>query len=111
MPDQYRIGAPYPLTSAAYAREFNEVKTIGGKTSIRTPEQAEIATFVSANPFPMINRGLREIAAKRHLSTSQQARLFVMTSMSTADAGIACLREQGPLALLAPTDGDPAGGL
>ena len=38
----------------------------------------------------MINRGLREIATKKHLSTSQQARLFVMTSMSAADSLIAC---------------------
>lgn len=89
-PDQYRIGPPFPLESARYAREFNEVKTLGGKTSIRTPEQAEIASFVSVNPVPMINRGLRDIAIKRRLSTSEQARFFVMTSFSSADALIAC---------------------
>ena len=81
-PDQYRIGPPYALTSANYAREFNEVKTLGGATSTRTPEQAQIASWASVNPFTMINRGLREIATKKHLSTSQQARLFVMTTMS-----------------------------
>jgi hypothetical protein len=115
-PDQYRIGPPFPLDSARYAKEFNEVKTLGGKTSIRTPEQAEIATFVSANPVPMINRGLREIATKRHLSTSQQARLFVMTSMSTADAGIACWENKDhwnfwrpqTAIQLAGSDGNPA---
>ncbi len=88
--DQYRIGAPYPLTSAAYAAEFNEVKSIGGSTSTRTPRQALLAAFVSTNPLPMVNTGLRDIATARGLSTSQQARLFVMTSMSTADALIAC---------------------
>ncbi len=88
--DQYRIGPPFALTSADYAREFNEVKSLGGATSTRTPAQAQIASWASVNPFSMVNRGLRDIAAKRHLSTSQQARLFVMTSMSTADALIAC---------------------
>jgi hypothetical protein len=88
--DQYRVGAPYPLTSASYAREFNEVKRLGGATSTRTPAQARVASWASVNPFSMVNRGLREIATKRHLSTSQQARLFVMASMSTADSLIAC---------------------
>ncbi len=89
-PDQYRIGPPFPLHSARYAKEFNEGKSLGGKTSIRTPEQAEIASFVSVNPVPMINRGLRDIAIKRRLSTSEQARLFAMTSFSSADSLISC---------------------
>jgi hypothetical protein len=114
--DQYRIGAPYPLTSAAYAREFNEVKRLGSTTSTLTPNQALIASWASVNPFSMVNRGLRDIAAKRHLSTSQQARLFVMTSMSTADSLIACWenkvhwnfwRPQTAIRL-ADTDGNPA---
>ena len=83
-------GRHIPSTSADYAREFNEVKSLGGATSTRTPAQAQIASWASVNPFAMVNRGLRDIATKRHLSTSQQARLFVMTSMSTADSLIAC---------------------
>ena len=114
--DQYRIGAPYPLTSAAYAREFNEVKTLGSTTSTRTPEQAQIASWASVNPFAMLNRGLRDIAIKRHLSTSQQARLFVMTSMSAADSLIACWENKDhwhfwrpqTAIQLADTDGNPA---
>jgi hypothetical protein len=89
-PDQYRIGAPFALDSAAYAAEFNEVKGIGGTTSTRNPRQAQLATFVSANPFGMVNSGLRSIAMANGLSTSEQARLFVMTSMSSADALISC---------------------
>lgn len=89
-PDQYRIGPPYDLASPEYAAEFNEVKSVGGATSTRTPEQAELATWASANPFGMVNRGLREIATDHELSTGQQARLFAMTSMSAADALIAC---------------------
>jgi hypothetical protein len=114
--DQYRIGAPYPLDSAAYARDFNEVKRLGGSTSTRTPAQAQIASWASVNPFAMLNRGIRDIAAKRHLSTSQQARLFVMTSMSTADSAIACFENKDhwnfwrpqTAIQLADTDGNPA---
>lgn len=89
-PDQFRIGAPYPLDSPEYAAEFNEVKMLGGASSVRTPAQAALATWASANPVPAINRALREIAVARGLSTSQQARLFAMTTIATADALIAC---------------------
>lgn len=114
--DQYLVGAPYALTSAAYARELNEVKRVGSTTSTHTPEQARIASWATVNPFSMVNRGLRDIAVKRHLSTSQQARLFVMTSMATADSLIACWenkhrwnfwRPQTAIRL-ADTDGNPA---
>ncbi len=88
--DQYRIGPPFALTSAEYAAEYNEVKTVGGATSVRTPRQATLATFVSGNPVIAINRAFREIAAKRGLAPMEQARLFAMTSMSSADALIAC---------------------
>ena len=89
-PDQYRIGAPFDLASPEYAAEFNEVKSLGGAGSTRTPAQAQLASWASVNPFPMVNRGLREIATARGLSTSQQARLFVMTSMTAADSLISC---------------------
>ena len=104
-------GAPHALTSAAYAREFNEVERLGGTTSTRTAEQARIASWASVNPFSMINSGLRDIAKKRHLSTSQQARLFVIDD-EHVDRRLAhrVLGEQGSLELLAATDGDPARG-
>ncbi|HYH91626.1 MAG TPA: vanadium-dependent haloperoxidase [Candidatus Saccharimonadales bacterium] len=115
-PDQYRIGAPFPLSSPEYAAEFNEVKSLGGATSTRTPAQAELASFSSVNPFPMVNRGLREIAAARGLSVSQQARLFVMTTMSAADSAIACWENKDhwnfwrpqTAIQLAGSDGNPA---
>jgi hypothetical protein len=88
--DQYRIGGPFALDSAEYAAEFNEVKALGSSTSTRTSRQLALADWASGNPFGMVNRGLRDVARARGLSTSQQARLFVMTSVSSADALIAC---------------------
>jgi hypothetical protein len=87
---QFRTAGPYDLGSRQYAKEFNEVKRIGGAASTRTPAQNELATFVSVSPVGMMNRGLREIATARGLSTAAQARLFAMTSMSAADSLIGC---------------------
>jgi hypothetical protein len=88
---QFRTAGPLDMTSAQYATEFNEVKSLGAAVgSTRTLEQTELGRFYSVNPMPMEYRALREIAAARRLSIAQSARLFAMSSMATADALIGC---------------------
>jgi hypothetical protein len=95
-PAQFRTEGPIAdLTSAAYAAEFNEVKALGAQTgSSRTPEQTLLAGFVFANPLLYMNKGLRDIATAKGLSTAQQAMLFVRTSFASADALIACWNDK-----------------
>jgi hypothetical protein len=90
-PSQFRTAGPPALTSDQYAIEFNEVKSLGSSTSVtRTAEQTDLARFYTTNPLPMINRAFREIATARGLSITRAARLFGMTSMSSADGLIGC---------------------
>jgi len=43
---QFWLPGPPALTSPTYARDFNEVKNVGGKVStVRTADQTEIARF------------------------------------------------------------------
>jgi hypothetical protein len=95
-PDQFRTEGPIlDLTSSAYAAEFNEVKALGAQTgSTRTPAQTMLAGFVFANPVVYMNKGLRDIATARSLSTSEEANLFVRTSFAAADALIACFNDK-----------------
>jgi hypothetical protein len=89
--DQLRTEGPPALDSAQYAAEFNEVKALGAQTGdSRTDAQDALATFIVANPFGFVNRAFRELSVQHGLSTAQQARLFAMTSLSSADAFIAC---------------------
>jgi hypothetical protein len=88
---QFRTAGPLPLSSAEYAVEYNEVKLKGALTgSTRTEGETAVALFHSGNPLIMMNRGLRQIAAARGLSITRQARLFAMSSMSSADGAIGC---------------------
>ena len=87
---QFRTEGPPALESEQYAEEFNEVKLLGGTNSTRNPAQAALATFVSTNPYGAINRSLGDVALGKGLSNNEQARLFAMTSMSSADAAIGC---------------------
>ncbi|HSL33453.1 MAG TPA: vanadium-dependent haloperoxidase [Candidatus Limnocylindrales bacterium] len=94
-PDQFRTEGPLDIESAEYAAEFNEVKALGAQVdSSRTPEQEALARFVTANPLPFMNKGLRDVATNEGLSTSQQARLFALTSMASADALIGCWNDK-----------------
>lgn len=94
-PDQFRTAGPLDITSAEYAAEFNEVKALGAQSgSSRTEAQTLLAGFVSANPLFFMNKGLRDISVAEGLSTTEQALLFVKTSMASADALIGCSNDK-----------------
>jgi hypothetical protein len=88
---QLRTAGPRSVSSPEYAAELAEVKALGAlNNSTRTEEQTALARFVTANPIPYMNRGLREIAAAKGLSIGGAARLLAMSSSASADALIAC---------------------
>jgi hypothetical protein len=91
---QLRTTGPHPLTSPAYAREYNEVKDYGGNgtttPSLRTPEQNALASFYTVNPVELFNRTFRVIAEDRGLTFVDEARLFAMLNMAAADGLISC---------------------
>ena len=80
------------LTSRAYAREYNEVKTLGGRTegTARTPDQEALAQFYTVNPVELFNRTFRTIAETEGLTIAEEARLFAMLNLAGADALINC---------------------
>ena len=92
--DQLRTEGPPSMASDQYAAEFNEVKSLGEKNSNRSDEQNQLASWVSANLFPWFNVTLRQLATDNGLSTAEQALLLVKTSMSSADALIACWNDK-----------------
>lgn len=88
---RFRTAGPPDMTSARYAAEFNEVKSLGSSTSTtRSAAQTDTARFYSANPIPMMHKSYRDIAKRKGLSIMRAARLFAMLSVSSADALIGC---------------------
>jgi hypothetical protein len=88
--DQFRPPAPYALSSAQWAADFNEVKRLGGKAgSARTPEQNDIARFWVLTGAATYNPVTRHVAAARGLDMLDSARLFALSSIVTADTAIA----------------------
>ena len=87
---QVRPAAPPALTSATWARDYNEVKALGGKASTRrTPEQTEVARFWEYSLPPIYHGVLRSVALQPGRDVARNARLFAAASQAMDDALIA----------------------
>jgi hypothetical protein len=87
---QFRPAPPPPLSGSVWANDYNEIKDLGNKKSTtRTPEQTDIARFwILAGPasWDPITRHLASTPGRTLL---QNARLFALVELATADAYIA----------------------
>ena len=116
---QFRTNGPRELSSAAWARDFNEVKALGSVNSTaRTLEQTHIALFWQSNVPPTWNEVARNLAEdpRYAVDLADSALLFAMLNLSGADAGINCWNDKyywdfwRPWQAIheADTDGNPA---
>ncbi len=88
--DQLRPGAPPALSSELWARDYNEIKALGGKTSTqRSAAQTEIARFWETTQ-PVIYYPLaRAVALQPGRDVTQNARLLAAVGMAMDDALVA----------------------
>ena len=87
---QFRPGPPPPLASAEWARDYNEIKSVGAKASTtRTAEQTEVARFWTIIGPSSWNPVVRSLASSKHLDLVENARLFALVNMAVADAFVA----------------------
>ena len=120
---QFPAAPPYPVTSAAYARDLDEVRRLGGDgvstPTSRTPRQTETAQFwLESSPLAW-NRIGRTLAVQKDLGLWRSARLFGLLDAALADGYIASFHTKfdvhrfwRPVTAirLADTDGNPATG-
>ncbi|HEV8166920.1 MAG TPA: vanadium-dependent haloperoxidase, partial [Actinomycetota bacterium] len=117
-PEDFSTPGPPALTSAAYARDLNEVKAVGSATApgrVRTPDQTEAAIWW--DDLRLVEWEItRQLATTHRLNTLQTARLFAMADLAAVDTMIACYKEKYDWSFwrpvtaipLADTDGNPA---
>jgi hypothetical protein len=114
--EMLRTHGPNRLTSKAYAKDFNEVKSLGSLASTRrTADQTMAAIFWQAQPGALYGGVMRSLSASRGLDTPQNARLFAMVDLAAADAAIGCWNDKyywnfwRPIDAIrqAATDGNP----
>ena len=91
-PDRYASDGPNPLTSRRYAREFNEVKSLGSATSERrSTDQTDAARYWMEGPI-IWTRVTRQLSAG--LAPADAARLYARLYLPASDAIISCWRDK-----------------
>jgi hypothetical protein len=114
--EMLRTKGPNDLTSKKYARDVNEVESLGSFSSTtRTPDQTSAAIFWQSPPLFLWGGLERSLSARYGLSTAENARLFAEVSLGEADAAIGCWNDKyywnfwRPIDAirLADTDGNP----
>src|SRR5215469_10667801 len=88
---QFRPGPPPALKSEQWARDYNEIKALGSsKSTVRTPEQTEIAKFW-ATALPDVHLGLaRSVASAPGREVTRNARLYaaVAAAMNETETSV-----------------------
>ena len=88
--DQFRPGPPPSLTSETWARDYNEIKAIGGKNSAkRSPEQTAIAKFWEATAPAVYWPVARSVANAPGRDVTENARLMAVAAMAMDDGLVA----------------------
>jgi hypothetical protein len=85
------VKGPPPLSSLEFARDFEEVKTMGARHSMaRTADQTAAAIFWTVQTGVPWYAAARAAATARGSSVVDNVRLFAALAAATADSQIAC---------------------
>jgi hypothetical protein len=89
-PSQFRPGPPPDLKSEAWARDYNEIKSLGRKqNSKRTTDQTDIARFWEATGPTIYHGVIRSVAELPGREITRNARFLMMMTQAMDDAMIA----------------------
>jgi hypothetical protein len=95
-PEEFHAAPPPALASSDWASQYNYLKAIGATNStVRTPQQREIALFWADGPRTETppghwNKIAQQLARKKDYPLLETARLFAALNTAMADAAIVC---------------------
>jgi hypothetical protein len=86
--NQFRAAPPPALTSRRYARDYLEVKRVGGADSRFRPQgRADVARFYAVTaPVPVWNAAASQVAVEQGRSMSEKARALALVNVAISDA-------------------------
>lgn len=89
-PEQFRVSAPPALTSRRYARDYNEVKSVGAiDSTTRTTDQSNYANWWYEGSEIGWTRIARVTTTSTNLGLWRAARMFALVNMTLYDSYVA----------------------
>jgi hypothetical protein len=108
--DQFRPNGPPALGGRRWARDYEEVRTVGSATSTtRTEAQTTAARFWAEPPVQQARASFRRLVEDRGLDVVEAARFMAMVSVTYADGLIACFDAKYHFAFWRPVTAIRAG--
>ena len=91
--DQFRSDPPPTLSGSRYARDYNEVRTVGGVDSTHRPQDRAtvVKVYAALSDAALWNPIAGQLTATHRHSLSQNARMFALLNMALSDAGVAVM--------------------
>jgi hypothetical protein len=88
---EFLLDPPPALASNEYAKDYNEVMTVGSLNSTERPQdRADVAVFyANSSPTLIINQAARQVAQEGSHSLSENARAFALINMAINDGAVA----------------------
>jgi PAP2 superfamily len=91
-PAQFRPEPPVPLAGEQWAADYNEIKSLGGKTSgTRSARQTEDARFWLITGPQSTDPIVRQLVTAKKMSVVDSARFMAVAAVALADAYISVL--------------------
>ena len=89
--DSFMPGPPPALGSTRYAKDYEEVKAVGGLHSAQRPQdRADVARFYGmSSPSFVFNLAATQVAIAQGKSLSENARALALLNMATSDSLVA----------------------
>ena len=104
----FRPPPPVSLQSEEWAADYNEIKDLGGKTSVkRSPQQTEMARFWLMVGPPAYHPLPRQVATAKGMSVIESARFMALYAAALTDAYIAVFDAKYHYEFWRPDDSDP----
>jgi hypothetical protein len=83
------LNGPDPIGSAAYAKDYDEVRDLGSATdSARTQHQTDVANHFSFNPIAMYRAAVCDLLTEEPMGLRRTTRLFAEIDASVATTAI-----------------------
>lgn len=86
---EFDLGGPPPVGSERFARDYNEIKAVGARSSsVRTADQTAVAIFWTSQTLAVWNAVAQAAARAHKLSVPEDARLFALVNIAAYDSTI-----------------------
>jgi hypothetical protein len=91
--DQFRSAPPPALTGHRYARDYKEVKEVGGRDSTERPQDRAnvVRLYAALSDAVLWNRIASQLAAAHRRPLVENARMLALLNMALSDAGVAVM--------------------